>query len=96
MLFRDIIVDAVVVDDYRIDGVAREPYVSDSMEIVDTAVYRLEMWRVCLPHHNGVEEVIGLHDEYVLIPEEAHWQGERVGIDLLIDDDRIAAITCHR
>ena len=96
MLLRGIIVDEVVMNDHRVDGVARVCHVGDGVEIVHSAVHRFKVWGVGLLHLYGVEEVVGLHYEHVLRPVVAHGQREGVGVLLLVDEHGVGVAAYHR
>ena len=45
---------------------------------------------------DGVEEVIGLEDQHILVSVIADGQGKRVGVDLLVDEHRVSAVARTR
>ena len=95
MLLRGIIVDEVVMYNHRVYGVTRVCHVGDGVKIVYSAVHRLKVWGVGLLHLDGVEEGVGLHNEYVLWPVVAHGQREGVGVHLLVDYHGVGAVASH-
>ena len=93
ILFR-FIVYLIVVDDDILDSVVRRTDISDGMEELRVAIYRLQVRIVCLLHPNSVvnhvrQGVFETDEQNIFGFSIAHGNGKKTEVDATVEDNGV-------